>query len=999
MRNLFLLISFVFVAFTSYAQNRIVKGQVAGNDGQGIPGVNIVIQGTAKGTVTDLDGNFSLDAPADASLTFSYVGYISQTIVIGNQSNLSITLKEDLSQLDEVVVTALGVERSAQSLTYSTAVVKADELTVVKDPNMMNSLSGKVAGLQLSRSGSGAGGSVKVTLRGNNSIQGSNQPLYVIDGIPMSNFTSAQPSSTWGGRDGGDGISNLNPEDIESINVLKGAAASALYGSQAANGVILITTKKGQAGQSKVTFSSSFTADQAYVLPKLQSDYGQTAEGALDSWGTDKPANAHAAADLYRTGTTWINSLSASFGSQNVQTYLSYANTDAKGILPNNELNRHNFTLRQTSSLFDGKLDLDGNVSYMRQNAKNRPEQGLYFNPSMAYTLSPRGIDMEMYKNEYEVFDQNRLLNVQNWPLVNEFVQNPYWMMNGITSKEVRDRIMGSMGAKLNITDWLWAQGRVRVDRTTDDYRKEVRSSTMTIAPKSGRLIINDYDNTLYYADAILNANKTFGDITVTALLGGAIQDATTKGMTIDSNQGGLAAVNYFDLAAVQGERPRAPYNRKQIQSVFGSANIAYKNMLYLDLTTRNDWSSTLPLDNNSYFYPSVGLTAVLNEMVALPEIVSMAKLRGAYTVIGNDIAPGLTNPAAAVLNSAGNVVDNSVVLPFTGEPETASSTELGFEVELGRFMYLDFTYYNTDTRNQWVWITNEQNQREPINTGLINNKGFEAALQIIPVSTADLTWTTNLNFSTNKNTIVELRPEDEAYSFLLTPMSNNAFSSVLVQGGSFGDIYGYDVKRDEAGNPLVDANGIPLRSDEIVNLGNPNPKWQLGWNNSIKYKNFSVNALIDAKVGGKVMSITQAMMDQAGVSQVTADARQAGGVMTEGAKSVDADGNIVGDFTEKANAQAYYSTVGGRAALGGLYMYDATNVRLREMSLSYNFKDLNFAKNLTVSLVGRNLFFFHLEAPYDPDLTMSSGNGLQGIDVFSLPSTRSVGLNVNFSF
>lgn len=941
--------------------------------------------------MTNIDGQFTFETDGNGILVFSFVGYERQEVPINNQSTINVSMVVDAEQLEEVVVTALGVERSSKGLTYSTQSIGSEELTKVKDPNLMNSLSGKVAGVNISRAASGAGGSVKVTLRGNTSANGSNQPLYVIDGIPMTNFTTELANDTWGGRDAGDGISNLNPDDIESINVLKGAAASALYGSQAANGVIMITTKKGQAGVSKVTFSSSFTADQAYKLPELQNDYsGLDVDGNYGekSWGEKGKGTAFADAnDFLEGGSTFINSISATHGSDNSQIYFSYANTDAKGTMPTNTLSKHNFTVRQSSKLFDGKLELDANINYMNQKVNNRPVFGLYNNPYQSYLIFPRGVDINQYKNGYEVFDEKRKIPTQQWHALRDINQNPWWLINRVQSEEVRNRLIASVSGKYNINDWMWAQARLNLDQTDDAFEKKYHATTQaTHAAENGRYQYVDVNNTQIYADAIFNMTKKFGDINLNALIGTSIRNTVSKGQVLDTGTGGkgLLIPNYFTVDNIHPSstvRPASVYTHKQLQSFFASAQVSYKDFLFLDVTGRNDWSSAL---QESFFYPSVGLTAVLNEVLNMPSAIEMAKVRASYTQVGNDVPAYVTNPGSRVINGALQYNTRQPIQDL--KAELSSSLEFGIELDYKGKVYLDLSYYKTNTTNQYFEIAASPSSGYStalVNGGNIENRGVEAMLTLVPVSTGDLTWSTTFNFSTNKNEVIELH--DEVPEFILTAGGVNNYVSKISVGGSYGDIYSTKMKRDENGNVILSDAGIPVPTDERVLVGNANPDWQLGWNNTVTYKSFAFSFLIDGKFGGEVMSMTQSILDEYGVSKTTGDARNAGGV--------DVGSGIV-------PADQYFATVSGRASMLGEYMYDATNIRLREVSLSYTLPtDLAFFKNVSVSVIARNLFFFSLDAPYDPEVTMSPGNGLQGIDIFGMPTTRSIGGNVRFSF
>lgn len=969
-------------------QERTVSGVVTSQvDNLPLPGVNVLVKGTSVGAVTDFNGKYKLSLDAtDVVLVFSSIGFTTQEITVGNQTEINVSLSEDAEQLEEVVVTALGVERSAESLTYSTQQVTGSELTQVKDANMMNSLTGKVAGLQISKSGAGAGGSVKVNLRGNRSIAGNNSPLYVVDGIPMGGSGATQANSLEDpGRDGGDGISNLNPEDIESINVLRGAAASALYGSRAANGVILITTKKGVAGFSKVTFSSNFTAESILKAPEMQTKYAADGSAAASD-----PLTLD---NFFGTGTNFVNSLSLTHGGEKSQHYFSYANTSATGILPTNTFSKHNFTFRQTASMFDDKLEVNGSVNYLSQKGHNRPTVGTPMNAIASAMLSPRAESQSNMENNYEVFSEARNLNVQNWGYndTQYLTDNPYWVLNRNTVDEGRERYIVNGSAKYNFAEGIWAQARINLDNSTDVWEKKAYAGTnLTTVGENGGYYRDDYNNRQVYADALFNITKQFGDVSFTGLAGLSILDQRNDLKRVDTGRGTLLFANYFSPAGLDGQKVQYSEFNKQVQSVFGSAQFGYKDMLFLDLTARNDWSSTLQDGNNSYLYPSVGLSSVLNNMFELPEAISLAKVRAAYTVLGNDVAIGATNVRHRI-NPYTGVLERASIGPSEDglKPEQSSSLEIGGE--LGLFndrIYVDVNYYKTNTTNQMLLVDAPAGSSYDfvrVNAGNIENSGIEVMLTAMPVATSDFTWSTTVNFSKNKNEVIELFSDDKERIEWLTDGNNAAYSLGLKEGGSFGDIYGFDFKRTESGEIEVDENGNPQRGTERVKLGNSNPDFLLGWSNSLKYKNFNLNILIDARIGGEIMSFTQSFMDARKTSQAWADAIDKGTVTVEG-KTFD--------------AQGYYDVVSGRDGISSQYIYDATNIRLREVSFGYTFPNkLAIFEDVSLSVVGRNLFFFMNDAPSDPEVIPSAGNGMQGLDYFGIPATRSVGASLRMSF
>ncbi|NSL90478.1 SusC/RagA family TonB-linked outer membrane protein [Chitinophaga sp. Mgbs1] len=999
-------------SFRSIQQEKEISGTVRDSKGAPLPGVSVQVKGTNRGAQTNASGQFHLNAKSGDVLVFSSIGFAPQEVTVGAGTTVSVKMDDNVKGLNELVVTALGVKKTAKSLTYATQRIGGEELTTAKDANLMNSINGKAAGVTISRSSSGVGGSVKVTLRGNKSAQSTNQPLYVIDGIPVTNYTTQQPNSTWGGdgnttfspgRDGGDGISNLNPDDVESIQVLKGASASALYGSQAANGVILITTKKGKSGIAKIEFSSGFTLDKVAYKPKLQNSYGETEPGSTNSWGKEISNAPDNISDFFRTGNTWINSINFTGGNEKAQTFFSYANTHATGIMPGNELNRHNFTIRETAKFLNDKLTVDGSANIVKQNLENGPSSGLYFNPLTGLYLFPRGKDLSPYKNQYTQFDNTRKIDLQNWPFNEDVQQNPYWIVNKNPSTTVRNRTLLSLSLKYDFADWLYLQVRGNIDRTNDTYDARFYAGTNgVLAGPNGRYLMNNLTNTQSYGDVILNFNKQLGNFKLNALAGSSILDNKTKGMSGDSFLGDLYVANSFTLQnmAPGSQIQTAREAHSQLQALFASVNLSYKDLVFLDLSGRNDWASTLSFTpNGSYFYPSAGLSFMLHQLLNLGEPVSYAKLRGSYAIVGNAVPVYVTNPVNTLGVVGGTIAFNSVRAFRDLKPEKTKSFEIGTEWRfLNNRLNFDFTYYKTNTINQFFQIAiapGTGKSQAFINGGNIQNTGIEVLVGYDVIKTNDFRWNTSLNYSHNKNTVLELA--DNVDQFILTPPGSNTFSSVLAKGGSYGDIYGKALKRDENGRILIDADNKPLVTSDQVFVGNPNPKWQGGWSNTLSYKDFTLSFLVDGKFGGKVMSMTEAVLDKYGVSERSGEGRKNGGVTIDGVYEANKQP------VNKIDAATWYGALGGRDGVSGEYLYDATVVRLRELSLGYAVPSKvlgkGFVRSLRLSLIGRNLWYISKKAPYDPEVTMSTNNGLAGVDMFGLPATRSFGLNLNVGF
>ena len=997
------------------ADNSTVRGRVVDVSGEPLIGATIREKGGTRGTVTDIEGNFILSVPDSAVLQVSFVGYESIEVSVGGRKTLEIQLRENTVMLDHVIITALGLEKKEASLAYSIQKVKGEELTRMKEVNMITALAGKAAGVQINKNSSGIGGSAKVSLRGIRSASGDNQPLYVIDGVPMLNIGTEQAYSAIGGtanagnRDGGDGISNLNPEDVESISILKGAPAAALYGSQAANGVILITTKKGNtAGQRNIYFSTGLTFDKAFSLPKMQNCYGVS--DVVDSWGekaylpTSNELN-----DFFRTGLTSITSVSVNYGNEKIQTYFSYANTTGRGIVDKNQLTKHNINLRETAVMFNQRLKLDGNVNVMRQIVKNKPVSGgFYMNPLVGLYRFPRGEDLSYYKDNYEIYDPERKLGIQNWHTFTEdFEQNPYWIQNRIQSKETRMRSIISLSANLRINSWLTVQARGSVDYISDKMRQKFYASTApALCGANGRYIEMDYQETLIYGDVMAMGKRKWEDFALDVAIGGSINDKNVNSTRYDSKNASLKYANVFNLANIvmngSASIDQKIDSRRQLQSVFGTAQVGYQDKVFLDLTARNDWASTLAYtshEKSGFFYPSAGLSFLIDKWIQLPEWISFAKLRGTYSKVGNDIPQFITNSVSHI--TAGGELQANDAAPFKEmEPEMTHSVEVGtewrfFQSRLG----FNLTYYRTNTHNQFFKLpalAGDMYAYRYVNAGDIQNRGWELTVDATPVLTPDFTWKTSLNFSSNRNKIKELH--EELKELVYGPSSfSSSYAMKLVKGGSIGDIYGKAFVRDVEGNIVYqtegDHKGLPAVEGEgnTIKVGNANPRFIMGWNHTFSYKGFSLYFLLDWRYGGKILSQTQAEMDLYGVSQVTALARDRGYVTLEG-QQID---NVKG---------FYKNIVGGRAGVTEYYMYDATNLRLREVSLNYTFpkkwmQKTKVLKDLQLAFVARNLCFLYKKAPFDPDLVLSTGNDNQGIEVFGMPTTRSLGFTVKCEF
>lgn len=1018
MKNIFkkitLLLCLTVSTLSLYGENTfLIKGVVLDHDASPLIGANVIKQGSTQGTITDLNGEFSLEVDLGAILIVSFIGYETKSVTITGNIYLEIVLNESAHMLENVIVTALGIKKKESSLTYSAVRVGGDELSRNKEISMMNALAGKAAGVMVNKSSAGIGSSSKVLIRGTRTVASDNQPLYVIDGVPILNSSNEQAYTAIGGvadsgnRDGGDGISNINPEDIESISILKGAPAAALYGSDAANGVILITTKKGSVGQHKVVFSTNLTFDKAFCLPSFQNTYGES--DGIESWGekSNLPEYDHLSG-FYHTGVSAITSVAVSSGNDKMQTYFSYANSTGKGIIGSNRLTRHNINLRETTNLFNNRLNLDGNVNFIRQNVKDRPASGgFYMNSLVGLYRFPRGKDLSEYKNVFEVYDPARQLMVQNWHSdTQDFEQNPYWVINRIHSKDQRNRMLATLSADIKFAEWFKIKARTSVDYANDKLRQEFYATTApALTGLNGRYVEYDYNETLFYSDVMALFEKNFSRISLNSVVGFSFMDKTVNSLRYDSKNASLKYPNIFNIANINMNSSAYLSQqidaRRQMQSLFATVQAGYHESIYLDLTARNDWSSTLaftPHEKSGYFYPSVGLAWIINKTFCLPKFISFAKIRLAGSKVGNDIPQMITYPMA--IQGAGGEIqlpDAKALEPL--KPEMTTALECGMEWRMwNNRIGFSLTYYKTNTRDQFFTLPSKSGETSAfvyVNAGNIQNTGWEGQVEITPYLSDKINWKTILNFSANRSKVISLHAE--LPEFIYGPRGfSSSYAMKLKEGGAMGDIYGKAFKRDEKGNILYEVEGekkgLPQIDGEgnTIKVGNCNPKFNLGWNNSLNYKNFYFSFLIDCRFGGDILSQTQADLDLYGVTPATAQARNRGYVSLEGHRIEDVEG--------------FYKTVAGRAGVTEYYMYDATNIRLRELTIGYSLptswiRKSKFLNNVVITLVARNLFFIYKKAPFDPDLILSTGNDNQGIEIYGVPITRSVGFNVKCEF
>ena len=998
-------------------KERTITGQVSDDMGPLI-GVNVLVKGTSVGCITDFDGNFTLTTTeANPVIQFSYVGYKTQEIAAKEQSVINLMMESDSQLVEEVVVTALGIKRATKALSYNVQEIKSDELTRVKDANLVNSLSGKVAGVTINASSSGVGGASKVVMRGTKGIDQSSNALYVIDGVPMFNL-SGEGGQEFDSKGSSEAIADINPEDIESMSVLTGAAAAALYGSHAANGAIVITTKKGKEGRLSLTVSQNTEFLRPFVTPNFQNSYGTgdllSSAGSVEkSWGNKlNPSNYMGydpINDFLRTGVVATETVSLSTGTEKNQTYFSASAVNSVGMVPNNDYDRYNFTFRNTTSFLNDKMTLDVSASYIKQKDQNMVNQGTYSNPLVTAYLFPRGDDWNEIKM-YERWDTSRNIYTQYWPQgIDTFTgQNPYWIAYRNLRENNKDRYMLSGSLSYKILDWLSVSGRVRVDNSASTYTEKLyatSNTTLAEGSNNGLYGISNTNDKQTYADIMLNINKNFGEnLTFQANIGASLSDMQQD---VLQNRGPISedgipnVFNVFQLDDSKTKRTQSGFH-DQTQSVFASLELGYKSTYYLTLTGRSDWPSQLAGPNSTqraFLYPSVGGSVILSELLKLPQQISFLKVRGSFASVGLPFPRFLANPTYSWDNS-NKVWQSKRNYPmYNLKPERTDSWEVGLTARFLNHFNLDLALYTTKTYNQTfdpkISVSSGYSTLY-VQTGSVRNKGIELGLGYSN-EWGKFKWSSNYVFSTNKNEILELL-ENYVHPETGTVITKERLDVggmgqarfILKKGGSLGDLYSTaDLQRDSNGNILVDQNGSVTANynAEDIKLGSVFAKCNMSWRNDFSWKNLNFGFMLSARIGGIVYSATQAAMDMYGVSESTEIARNQGGVYVNG--------------TDLVNAQKWYTTIGSQSGIPQYYTYSATNLRLQEASVGYTIprdKLWNVA-DVTVSLVGRNLLMLYCKAPFDPEAVASTGNYYQGIDNFMTPSARSLGFNVRFKF
>lgn len=995
-----------------------IKGQIFDENKDPVIGASVLVKGTSNGSISDLNGNFELHELTDKDiLVVSFVGYRTQEIHVGNKRVFSINLLVASEELEEVVVTAMGIKREKKALGYAMQEVKTDALIENKSESVSNMLQGKVAGLHIAQSGTGMGGSTRVVMRGLNSLSGNNQPLWVIDGIPI-NDTSVGTASQWGGIDYSGGASEINPENIESISVLKGPNAAALYGSRAQNGAIVIVTKKGKQNQPiEVQYNSNINFSTIYEGYKLQNKYGQGSDGefainSTTSWGPEMKGqnishwrneiygdNRYGTSyamlpqksqmkDFFETGVNLTNTVSVAGGGERIAGRISLSDVRNHGVTPTHALTRHHVDANlnfKESDLFDVGL----NMSYTRQKGNNRPIQGQYAS-MIQFIRMPRNIRTLDIEDPVGIDGQP-----VNWSGPSNELFNPYAVnAKGNGNQDYQNRMIGQLNGSVKILDCLRLSGKVGIDWMNINIRE--------FRPFNFRSNSSQYDLTErtfqeLNADFMFNFNKYFGDFTVLANAGAAMTNIKVSSMTANAGQlviPELVALSNGDLRSVLERR-----SEKEIHSVLGNVQVGYSGKVYLDFSARNDWSSTLPKSNWSYFYPSISLSGIMTEIFKLPEDISFMKLRASWAKVGNDTSPYQLHSlfsTSQMLQIALGAAKSSVFPLSTLKPESTNSFEAGLDMKLfnGR-VGLDFTYYNSKTTNQILSIqmlASSGYTSKKINAGKMSSQGIELMITTTPIQTKDWTWDLNFNWGVNSSKNKELDPSVKRHTLGSTRLG----SVVVEEGGKFGDIVANKVyKRNDEGEILI-KNGLPvIERDKII--GNMMPKWTGSISSTLRWRDLTLGALIDIKYGGDLVSMTDSQASGAGNSKRTLDNRDK--MIVDGIDIETGQKNQT-----PITAQKFYQSVGGEEGVAEEFMYDGTYVKFRELSLGYTLpkqwvESLRL-KSVKISLVGRDLFFLHKNTPgFNPEGSFSRNDYAQAFEIASLPPTRNFGFNINVKF
>jgi TonB-linked SusC/RagA family outer membrane protein len=1040
-----LIIAFWLVTTVSVlAQSaRTITGKVISKtDGKGLPGANVLVKGKTVGAVTGANGEFALSAEPNTTITVSYIGFLTQEVVLGNQTELTITLADDASQLQEVVVTALGIAREKKALGYSLQELKGSELTQARPTNLVNALSGKIAGVQVTATNGIPGASSRILIRGANSIGGNNQPLFVVDGIPIDNGSyNVTPGSTSNTNnvttDYGNGASSINPDDIDNISVLKGANAAALYGSRAANGVILITTKRGSASKNiGVTVNTNTTFENPLRLPDFQNEYGQgfkgqfayvdglgggTNDGADESWGprldgrmipqynspvvdgvrTATPwiARPDNVKNFYDTGITTTNSIALTGGSDKGDFRLGYTNLYQKGMLPNTNYKRQNISLNAGWN-FTPKLNVRTSVNYIKDGSDNRQNLNLY------WIWFGRQADLADLKANpvVEGTDPAQWPVQRNWN--SNYWNNPAYALKYQTYANDKDRIIGNVTATYKLADWLSLTARTGTDFSND--------RRITKRAKGVGLPNGDYTEDIVYvretnSDFLLTADKRVSDFHIVASVGGNQRRNVTQRDYMYASE--LTIPNLYNIGNAKS-RPTVVGRStdKRVNSLYGSASLSFRDYLFVDLTARNDWSSTLPTNNRSYFYPSISASAILTDMLEIQAgILSYGKIRGGYAMVGNDTDPYNLMQVYSSETAWGSTTtfsENNLIYNQNLKPEITTALEFGLETRLfNNAVNFEFTYYDKNTKNQILQANVAQSSgyyNSVINAGSIRNSGFEIELSGAPIKRpGGFRWDVGFNFARNRSEVVDLGGLS-TYQINTGTLLRNVILEAR-PGDPYGNFYGTYYRRDPSGNLIFNSQGYPIMSSDRKVVGNIMPKWTGGFQNTFSYKWVSLSTLIDVRYGGNVFSQGINIGRYTGVLAETLPGRE-GNIVGQGVvETTNADGTFSysPNTTVVASADDYYHNYYNRN-INEAYIFDASYVKLREVRLGFAVPQKWFGRlpfrNVNFSLVGRNLALLYKNLPHiDPETSYYGDGNVQGFENGNTPSARSMGFNLTF--
>lgn len=1027
-------------------QERTITGKVtSAEDGLPLAGVAVIIKGTTTGVSTDMEGNYSISVPSTAqTLVFSFLGMETFEAPLQQRSAINVVMQPAFTAVEEVVVTALNITRQKKALGYAIGELSSESIERTKENNVINTLAGKVAGLIVQPNASGPAGTSRVLLRGYNQLSGNNDPLYVIDGIPFDN-TKFGESGMYGAIDQGDVLSTINPADIESISVLKGPNAASLYGSRANNGVIVITTKSGKARKGiGITASTSYTADTPLLFPDLQNVFGQGSNGVLDvgldgipytskgmpySWGPEmkgqdvldwsgkvqsfdpQPDNMK---DFYRTGHTSSTSLALVGGNENINARLSGTYDNIAGIQPTNDISRYVINMRTGAKLSD-KLSIDAKATFVKQSVTGRMQMAdMQGNPGYALTLMPRNI------RTVDAMNYITATSTENLWTSDTYKGNPYWTINKEGTDETMDRFTALVSAKYDFTDWLSLQVRASEDEFARDYLY-YRAKGTQVYP-AGNITYVKYFNEEFNTDFLITANNNITNkITSSVSIGGNFYDS--KYSHIAQSGSNFKVPDFYQISNSGNTPSTSAYeSQKRTLSLYGTAQFVYNNYLFLDLTARNDWSSTLPASDNSYFYPSVTGSFVFTDAfrdAISPAFLSFGKVRASWAQAGGDPGVYQTNLYYSLYSDTYNSLPvgsiSSTTLPnYNIKPYITTSIELGADL---RFFHdrlsLDFTYYDKSTINQILTASIPRSTgyfTKIINAGELANRGFEVLLTGNPVKLANgFTWDISLNFAKNYSEVVELY---EGIPTLLLGQDRN-IQIYAKPGRPYGDLYVAKYLRDEDGNRIINTDGRPIADGGTSNyqlIGNFMPDWTGGIGNTFSYKGLSLYSLIDIRKGGEFYSVGTRYMVIYGTTTETLEGRKewyagTGGYVAEGVKGELVEGVWVstGEKNDIAiNPQTYWGT-GGVGNIGEEFIMDGTFVKMRELALSYDLPKRFLSgmpiSNVTLSVIGRNLFFIYRASKhYDPESSYNSGNYGAGVENHAQPTTKSLGFSIKIA-